>query len=302
MSRDEAVIKATLDLILTHTYENHQCYKSYHIRIVPRELSSKHGHYKSREAKIEIFNLARPPIHTLLTCLHELAHHVETIDYGQTGHDESFYLRFYQLLKTGIGLHYLSPGDIETEKDSSDKAYLTSYFGSSFDWDIPQFELNEAVIVSVKNGFRIRQLLKQKRFKWFSISQTWEKEFENRHAADLVLHDIVPLLPLEDVVIRPKIDLPFITHYYLGVLNGYDYRYGLREMGYVWEGYGVNNMWVKQVLAQEYYDEIVELSKFDGVEYKKVTPDLDKAKRKREKAQKKPQSFKKKKRKIVPEF
>ncbi|MGC3704991.1 hypothetical protein ACPTJ7_14750, partial [Enterococcus faecalis] len=78
----------------------------------------------------------------------------------------------------------------------------------------------------------------------------------------------------DNFLIRPVISPTFLSYYYIGIENGYEFRYGLRELGYLWEGYGVKKMWVKKVDAQSYYVELEKLTPFAGIEYKKVTPNI----------------------------
>ena len=77
----------------------------------------------------------------------------------------------------------------------------------------------------------------------------------------------------DNFLIRPVISPTFLSYYYIGIENGYEFRYGLRELGYLWEGYGVKNVGQK-VDAQSYYVELEKLTPFAGIEYKKVTPNI----------------------------
>lgn len=272
MSQDEAIIKGALDFILTNTFNDPDRFKSYFVRIVPKELTTKHGHYKSKTRLIEIFNLAREPRFTLLTCLHELAHHVEYEELGMTDHDTRFFEIFHQLILTAIGLNYLDQYDITEEDDSSDYMKLSKYFGEVSDWEIPIFPSVEKRMVVVKNGYDYRHTLKNRNFQWHSISQTWEKEFANQEEAVKEKEILLEFGENEDILIQPLNQLTFLTYYYIGIENGYEYRYGLKDLGYLWEGYNVKNMWVKKVDATAFYREIRKLTTFAGIEYKKVTP------------------------------
>ena len=75
-----------------------------------------------------------------------------------------------------------------------------------------------------------------------------------------------------EIEFRKKYDLEFAYYYYLAVSNGYDYRKELKERGYIFEGYGHQNSqcWVKKLLSRDYYDEIVALTQFNGIQYKRV--------------------------------
>lgn len=276
MSQDEAIIKGALDYVLAHSFENYRDYQSYFIRIRPKELVSKHGHYKRRERLIEVFNLSREPRFTMLTCLHELAHHIEYEDLGESEHTSSFYERYFALLIVAIGLGYLERSDIKEEHDSGDYGQLVAYYGEVETWEIPVFPHLEKRMVVVKNSYEIRGILKKRNFKFFTMSQTWQKEFPDLETAEIEKKELLKVGKVEDIYIQYVNQVNFLIYYYIGVLNGYEYRYGLKELGYVWEGYGLRDVWVKKVDATAFYEETHKLTQFAGIEFKKMTPNLTK--------------------------
>lgn len=286
MSRDEAAIKNTLDFILSETYEESGLYKKYFVSIQPKELKSKHGHYDSKERKICIFNLSRPHEHTLLTCLHELAHHVDHINRGMTDHEENFYEVLYELLVTALSFKYLTVDDVLSERDSSDLGELIGYFGPVESWDFPERYFEGKIIFSIKTSPEHKKFLKARGYTWYTLSQTYQKVCANRNEAKTEWVTLLKVIPKEDITTKNTAKVEFLAYYYIGVLNGYDYRKELEEDGFIWEGYGLDKVWVKKVKAQDYYQELEELTRFAGIEYKKVTPDLEKERRRREKKNK----------------
>lgn len=64
----------------------------------------------------------------------------------------------------------------------------------------------------------------------------------------------------DNFLIRPVISPTFLSYYYIGIENGYEFRYGLRELGYLWEGYGVKKNVGQKVDAQSYYVELEKLT------------------------------------------
>lgn len=279
MSQDEALIKGTLDTVLRYTYPDHyQQYLSYFIRFRPKELASKHAHYKRQEFLIEIFNLSREPRFLLITCLHELAHHVEFEDLGESNHGQPFYERLRALYVTAVGLKLLQLTDVLEEVDAADAQGLQHFCGSINDWDVPLFEDIQKRMVIVKNGRSFKEVLKAHDFKWFSVSHTWQKEIATQALAEKEVQFLLRYASKENFLIRPLITPTFLSYYYIGIENGYEYRYGLRELGYQWEGYGVKKMWVKKVDSQAYYEELKKLTPFAGIEYKKVMPNINEEK------------------------
>lgn len=290
MSKDEVQTKKVLISLLKEAYENYLDYSRFHLFIVPKELKSKHGQYKVKEARIEVFNLTRKPEHTFLTCLHELAHHIEQVDYGITAHEESFYEIYHHLLIYAFAMKLLKPEDILNENDSSDCASLIAYFDSPEDWELPVVQLDEHSVITVSKGYEQRRFLKQIGYTWFSISQTWQKECDTEEMLQQELLLLEKQVSQEQIRVQRNQQLSFFAYYYIAVLNGYDYRKELRERGYLWEAYGRQKEWVKKVEVSQYYEEIRNLGELAGVHYKKVTPDfhrMEREHRKQEKVRKK---------------
>jgi len=275
MSKDEGLIKGTLDTVLRYAFpDKYQNYLSYFIRIRPKELASKHAHYKRQERLIEIFNLSREPRFLLITCLHEVAHHVDYEDTGTSDHGNSFYCRFQKLYVTAVALNLLALRDVLDEGDAADATGLTYYCGEVTSWTIPVIEDIQKRMVIVKDGRAFKNQLKERGFYWFTVSHTWQKEVDTQLLAEREVQLLLPYASKENFLIRPILSPTFLSYYYIGIENGYEYRYGLKTLGYLWEGYGVKKMWVKKVDAQSYYAELEKLTSFPGIEYKKVTPTL----------------------------
>ncbi|OJG77536.1 hypothetical protein RV10_GL002370 [Enterococcus pallens] len=291
MSKDEALIKGTIDTVLRYTYpDTYKKYLSYFIRIRPKELKTKHAHYIRKERMIEIFNLSRESRFLLITCLHEIAHHVEYEDLGESDHGKPFFQRLYKLYLTAVGLNLLDLLDVTEETDAIDYPGLVRHFGEVSNWEVPSIPDMKKRMVIVKDGRSFRNILKNRGFYWFTMSQTWQKETNTLEEAEREVQFFLDYSSPENLLIRPVISPTFLSYYYIGIENGYEYRYGLKELGYFWEGYGVKKMWVKKVDAQSYYTELEKLTQFAGIEYKKVTPKQTQEKVEKEiKAQKKKQ-------------
>lgn len=273
MSKDEALIKGALDTVLRYTYpDTYQKYLSYFLRIRPKELKSKHAHYIRKERMIEIFNLSRDPRFLLITCLHEVAHHVEYEDSGDSDHAEPFYQRLYDLYVIAVGLNLLELLDVTREIDAGDYFGLRACFGDISNWKVPTIPDMEKRMVIVKDGRSFRNILKNKGYHWFTVSQTWQKELNTLEEAEREVQFFLAYSASDNLLIRPIISPTFLSYYYIGIENGYEHRYGLKELGYFWEGYGVKKKWVKKVDAQSYYAELQKLTQFPGIEFKKVTP------------------------------
>lgn len=266
------VLKDILVLLLEKTFEAKNEYTGFKIAIVPKELKSKHGQYIPNDRKIEIFNLARSPGCTMLTCIHELAHHVEFMDLGETGHKKTFYNRFYKLLLTALSFGLVTKDDLENDsKDSRDYKKLIDYHGIFEYWEYELTEEAKICYVLIENAYNQREILKQRGYKFYQKSQSWGKEFPNKLYANReskLLKDAYSSLEL-DVVGKPTI--LFSLNYYVAVHGAYDQRVILKKNGYVWESYGIKGAWVKKVPTRKFYQEELFLKEARLV-YKKVTP------------------------------
>lgn len=280
MSRDEGDIKQTLDFLLDQTFSDSAKYKKYFVSIQPKELKSKHGHYEEKEAKIVVYNLSRDHEHTLMTCLHELTHHIQLVNEGETDHESGFYTIYYQIIQTALSYGYLSKKGIVSEVDSSDVQLLQELFGVVDGWPVEKKYVDGKIIFSVKTDKKFKEFLRLRGFNWYSLAQSWQKTCANRSEAKVEWLALREKIPEKDITTKHTGKVEFLAYYYIGVRNGFDFRKSLEELGFVWEGYGIDKQWVKRVKAQEYYEELSELTLFAGIECKKVTPDFEKERRK----------------------
>lgn len=219
MSKDEALIKGTLDKVLRYTYpDTYQKYLSDFLRIRPKELKSKHAHYIRKERMIEIFNLSREPRFLLITCLHEVAHHVEYEDLGDTDHAKTFYQRLHDLYVTAFGLNLLE--DVTEETDAVNYAGLQTCFGDTSNWKVPTIPDMEKRMVIVKDGRSFRNILKNRGYYWYTLSQTWQKELNTLEEAEREVQFFFDYCSLDNLLIRPIISPTFLSYYYIGIENG----------------------------------------------------------------------------------
>lgn len=261
-SQEASKIKKALDKLLDLTYEDSSKYKHYRLLLEPKEMKSKHGQYDWQSQAIQIYNFSRKPAFTMLTCLHELAHHVQIIDTGNSDHTEAFYVRFYKLLLTGIGLGWITALDIEQENDASDCQKLEKYFGSPSAWSIPEVSIEAAYVLTVKNAYAERDYLKANHFKWFALMQGWQKTVDSLNEAEL-FKDILINKNRELIVNITNKSFPqFSMMYYLIVKNGYEQRQVLRKLGYTWQGFEIKKCWVKKIVSQTYHEELAKAAEY----------------------------------------
>lgn len=272
MSQEEKQMKDLLLRIVKLTFDDVDMYKDFKLVITGKELKSKHGQYIFNERKIELFNLTRPPGAVLLTALHEVTHHIEFMDLGESGHKQTFYERFHPLILTSLSLGFIDTEDIvAVDKDTKDLENLEKYCGSMRYW---KYEVQETALVRtlhVTNSYSCKNLLNRRNYKWFPQLKAWEKDYSNEEQAkneQALLLSLYPELKIE--IMRP-IDALLSFHYYLAVTGGFDQKEAMRDAGYIWNGYGVKKAWVKKVPVTEYLNEL-DFLKGIRVVGKKVTP------------------------------
>lgn len=267
-----AVLKKLLDLIISETFEVKGNYLAFKIAIVPKELKSKHGQYIPNDRKIEVFNLARAPGCTMLTCLHEVAHHIEFMDLGETAHKRSFYDRFHPLLLTALSMGIITQEDLaEDSKDSNDLFKLEDYFRPMKYWEYELTEEARKRYVLVANGFEQKELLKKRGYRYSSKSQTWGKEFPNELYAFRESKLLVETIEGIKAHVVRQATILFSLNYYVAINGAFDQRKLLKENGYRWNAYGIKGHWVKKVPTSLFYAEEAFLKEVRLV-FKKVTP------------------------------
>lgn len=270
MTREEYILKGQLLEILSDAYKDSEKYKNFRVTITAKELKSKHGRYIQNDRRIEIFNLSRSPGANLLTAVHELAHHIEVIDIGDTGHKKSFYERMYLLVCSAIKLGYLDERDlISDSKDSNDYSKLQKYFGSHL---FEKYEKSKILnAVRVENGYDSRKLLHRRQFSFLDDSKSWGRIFETEAQAKKE-KDILESFDndLSISLVSPS-ELVFLQNYYIAVPGAYDCKDELYNNGFIWNGYGHNKCWVKRISSKQ-YSETMEFLKELRLKGKKVDP------------------------------
>ncbi|EOW1885739.1 hypothetical protein ACNZ61_002944 [Enterococcus hirae] len=245
------LLESILKQIVQEAYPDKKIYQDFTVRIIPKELKSKHGQYIQNDRRIEIYNLSRAPATNFLTALHEVAHHIEVMDLGETAHKETFYARFYSLVCIALKRGYLNQGDFLTDsKDSSDYKKLCHYYGSSFAKDFTQPKERDTVVVL--GAYQARVLLKRRDFSYLPSQQVWVRKFETEAQAmreRQILESFHQDFKLKVVSFLEPI---FIQTYYVAVSGAYPYREILRKEGFVWNGYGYKNAWIKKFPSTEY--------------------------------------------------
>lgn len=245
------IVENLLKEIVQETYPDKKIYTDFKLKIIPKELKSKHGQYVQNNRCIEIYNLSRPPCTTFLTALHEVAHHIEAMDLGDTGHKETFYARLYLLVCTALEKGYLNQEDLLTSShDCADYRKLCHYYGNSFMKEYTRPREKDTVVVY--NAYDSREILKRRDFSYLSNQSLWIRKFETESQAIKERNILKSFQRDLKIKVISFLEVVFVQPYYVAVSGAYQYRDVLRKEGFVWNGYGYENVWIKKFPSTEY--------------------------------------------------
>lgn len=153
--------------------------KRFSIYCTDKLLKTKLGdcrHNTDGSCRIRIFGIKDESFRAILiTTLHEVAHHIDYILRGRSGHDSEFYEVLKKLLFTALNMGIISRNDVinsETRSRSKDKlvTMLKSYVPK------PVSYKEENVIISIYNAYSEKEKLKEKGYSWNPIDESWVKE------------------------------------------------------------------------------------------------------------------------------
>lgn len=174
-------------------------YKGFYIKPMQKKLKSKLGDYNPRTRTIRLFDIEnRSVVSTVVTSLHELAHHIDWCKRGEEcwmrgWHQKPFYDVYRILLYAGLEFGYFRKEDfLSSIRDQIDYnkvcRMLEEYTGEEGDFKPGMRRVN------AKNAYAIRQHLKARGYMFDSVTKDWyvevpEAELKN-HTAYLDANDV----------------------------------------------------------------------------------------------------------------
>lgn len=250
-------IKKILDDIIRNTYENEvtpeKLRNMFYYRVVLENKISKtrHGFYRPKERCVTILNLYRSETQLVCVAIHELAHHVDYMFRGTSDHYKPFYVVFKRLLYTGLDMGLFTREDaFEMKTDAADsnkiKSMLLDYKPNPIEYK------NDKKRIIVKNGFSIKEKLKEKEFRYNSISFSWEKVVEDYEVLEHMAF-------LNDLSCEYEVaDASAMNFEAIGTLvvtgSCYDYKDKLKAHGFIWNS--LQKRWQKKIKMTEIDDEM----------------------------------------------
>ncbi|EGT0690873.1 hypothetical protein ACSW9V_15175 (plasmid) [Clostridium perfringens] len=260
-------IYKTLCDIIDQTYPNGDAkYKKFFLDVNSKEMKSIHGDYNLRNSHIRIFNLSRPYNHIIITVLHEVSHHIDHCQRNTSDHSEVFYTVYHELLLGALSLGIIKPDDIKSITDSACPTQLKRYFGDIDTWTFEKLGYKEDLsIIKVSNSFSIKDILKERGYKYSKLEQSWCIEVKKSNIEE-ELNYLKTLINEENISVTDSNQLKIEAVYYVAVLNSFAYKDILKERGYMFNGYGIkHNSWNKKIKASDLENEKAFLNTLNGV-------------------------------------
>ena len=127
-------MKDNLILLANTVYPALQGADVFTITLEIKENSKAHGDYTPSKRHINIYNsMNKSREHLVATAIHELAHHIECLERGTSGHSKNFYKILHELLCYALGLEELCFDYDEAKSrkmlDSNDIRMVEKHFG-----------------------------------------------------------------------------------------------------------------------------------------------------------------------------
>ena len=267
----EIRIKRILDSIIDEAYQNEdpvqmKRLKGYYIALVPRELKTCSGRYYADAHRIEVYNLSLGEKSIAKVCIHELAHHIDLVLNGTTGHQAPFYEAYARLIYASLDLGILTKYDFlndSREKAKVQKIVLRYVPKGS------KIKSEKKKLIKVFNAFTVKDFLKSAGYQWNPVEQTWEKDLvSDMDVLALEEHGVYSERKKKEPFYDVKYHSLYVDAVIAIVASGdtYGCRDVLKTHGFRYDGQTKN--WIKKVPASNLPENIRRLraeKKFRGL-------------------------------------
>lgn len=163
--------------------ENVEKYKKFKLNILTDNRKSCHGWCNTKTKLIVIFNVMdRESGQVFMTIIHELAHHIDGVKHGRSGHQKPFYEEYKRLAYTAIDLGIATKDDFSHSEDSRGhkkvEKFINEYTPYLQDHKLPVYQGEEkaAYIAAYGRVYRLRKTLAKKGFRYCISKRTWLKK------------------------------------------------------------------------------------------------------------------------------
>ncbi len=250
-------VKKILDDIIEETYkedseQRKKFFKWFEIDLATKKNNTYSGRYFPDKKKIEVISLDTDNSQIIITCIHELAHHIDQCKHGSTGHQTPFYEEYTKLLYTAMNMHLFSPEDFvkrETRDFNKVKKILENWKPEYIDYK------SDLVKIKANIPFDKKDEAKKHNYKWNSVEKVWEIEVPEEKISEE--EGFLRLIGCINYTVNNASEFKMNAIGYIMADKGsYDYRDTLKENGFFYS----NKTWYKKINAQEYEKTVNELS------------------------------------------
>lgn len=232
-------IRSVLLDIIQYTYEGkvdeelYRKYRKFFLTCSSKQVKSYAGQYDKRDRSITIVGLNRNPKHIVVTTIHELAHHIDNCNRGNSDHSPAFYAEYEKMLHTALNMRVFAPEDVECITDVTDGKKISKMISEWQPSYIPY--RNEEKTVKVFNCYEQRNILNERGYRWQSADKSWEKNFDNMYLEE-ELEYLKSIVSEEDIKIVNSCELEIkVCGYIIAGKGSYDYRKNLYDEGFYYD-------------------------------------------------------------------
>lgn len=249
-------VKKTLDDIIDVAYKDEskqrrKFFKWFEINLIVKPNHSYLGVYKPEKKEILINSLNTDDTQIIITCIHELSHHIDQCKHGSTGHQSPFYEEYRRLLYAAMNMGLFSPEDFvkrETRDFNKVKKMLDEWTAELIDYK------NNLIKLKVNIPFEQKDAVKTRGYRWNGIEKVWEIEIlEDKESEERAF---LKMIGCVDVRVNDANKFAMSAIGYIKAGKGsFDYKDQLKEKGFFYS----NKAWYKKINAQEYEQELAKL-------------------------------------------
>ena len=252
-------------------------YKNFKLVLIDKEYSSRLGCYNMKTKTIQLSGMKAYCRHDIIiTFLHELSHHIETVDTGNSGHQSAFYDIHMKLLKCAIDLGILKVEHITNNETSNagNKNKLKKLLGDykrtpiyidsikvSFLNKLPEI-VEKKQTLKVKSLPEDKQIFKDNKYRWDATENVWTKTVNN-----VVEYNREVAFLTKNGFMNIRIDKSsyFTKNVLVCILgNTYEHKDTISQLGYRYK----DGSWSKYVKVKYIELEVAKLRKLKGIRIK----------------------------------
>lgn len=157
-------------------------YKSFMLLTECKE-QKKTSKYIFEKKTIVIRSLSRSPADIFISCLVELARHIDIINRQETHDDQELFAIIKKLLITSINLNIIKISDLKSYSDDKIKKNLKKYYHSFDYWKFNILIKPKYVYIFVDEAFMIKNVLKTNGYHYDPLQNLWIKKIPSYDTA-----------------------------------------------------------------------------------------------------------------------